>query len=92
MLTTLRNYADDTRFFTLFNSSGISLRGLATFDALNGGQGIYISSCTGITVDGITMRNTWWWNTEVEHSNHVAFKNYKIPNDPQFPQAQNDGQ
>ena len=79
-------------FFTIFNSSGVTLRGLATFDALNGGQGVYISSSTGVTVDGIIMRNTWWWNTEVEHSHHVAFKNYKIPNDPLFPQAQNDGQ
>ena len=27
-------------FFTIFNSRGVSLRGLATFDALNGGQGM----------------------------------------------------
>ena len=90
-------------FFTIFNSRGVSLRGLATFDALNGGQGMCtqthsfpsvfplssslqllrcadISQSDGVVVDGITMRNTWWWNTEVEHSTHVTIQNYKIPN------------
>ena len=39
-----------------------------------------ISQSDGVVVDGITMRNTWWWNTEVEHSTHVTIQNYKIPN------------
>eukprot|EP01047_Picozoa_sp_COSAG01_P007554 COSAG01_NODE_288_length_19394_cov_29.544960_11_plen_240_part_00 len=32
-----------------------------------------------------------WWNTEIEHSHHIRIVNYKIPNDPLFPQDQNDG-
>ena len=48
-------------FFTVFNSSAITLRGLATLDALNAGQGLYVSSSHNITVDGLITRNTWWW-------------------------------
>jgi len=78
-------------FITLFNSTDVTLRGLATFDAFNGGQGLYVSSCENITVDGLIMRNTWWWNTEVEHSHGLTIRNYKVPNDPEFPFYQNDG-
>ena len=65
-------------FVTVFNTSGLMLRGLGTLDALNGGQGLYISNSKNITVDGLTTRNTWWWNTEIEHATHVTIKNYKV--------------
>lgn len=78
-------------FFTIYNSTDVTLRGLGTFDALNGGQGLYISNSENVTVDGLIMRNTWWWNTEIEHSMNIKIFNYKIPNDPHKPSYQNDG-
>jgi hypothetical protein len=43
-------------FFTIFNSTGVSLRGYGTLDALNSGQGVYVSQSSRVLVEGLTVR------------------------------------
>ena len=78
-------------FFTIHNSSNFTLRGLATLDAFNGGQGLYVADSSDVRVDGLMVRNSWWWNTEIEHSTRLTLSNYIALNDPGLPFHQNDG-
>ena len=50
----------------------------------SGGQGLYVSESSDVEVEGLIVRNSWWWNTEVEHTTRLTLKSYKALQDPQF--------